>query len=123
MNRQRLSHREYPTMKAARALVETSPGFIYVAEVVGEPVIKIGFSLTPENRLRYLSKKRKPYRLLATTPATIAEERQLHRDLEVHGVPAGGMGEHYPRSILTHPAIPSGLRQPSPTTTQTSEAA
>lgn len=85
-------------------------GFIYVAEVVGAPIVKIGFSLNPENRVRTMwpSQHGKRYALLAKTPGTLKQEQQLHRELS--GAEESLWHEYYHRSILQHPAIPADLR-------------
>ena len=101
----------YPKKKAARAAVETQQGFIYVAELLNEPVVKIGFSLNPQERLKYLFTRRSPGRLVAMMLGTIKQERELHRQLAEHRMFAcNTFTEGYPRSILTHEAIPEGLR-------------
>jgi hypothetical protein len=48
--------------------------------------------------------------LLAFVPGSLAEEKALHRSLR-H---ARFQDELYPRSILDHPALPSGLRATIP---------
>lgn len=89
-------------------------GFIYVAELLGyEGIIKIGHSLTPHARmsqLKVIRGDRLRARLLAVTPGTFADEHLLHGALSRHRHPARLGNEYYPRSILTHAAIPAELR-------------
>lgn len=97
-----MKRRPYP--KASRLAVETEMGFIYVAKFSRRRVIKIGFSLNPENRARYLFTKHQPGRLLAVKAARVQEERDLHRALRQHAVQGQGGHEYYPYSILSHDA-------------------
>jgi|GEM_PF-3386457 len=88
-------------------------GFIYAAELPGTDIIKIGFSLMPEKRVRGVSiQNYARAQLLAKTPGTEPAERALHKVLREHcRLDLPGF-EFYPRAILSHPAIPSGLRVP-----------
>lgn len=99
--------------RRARLRVESEVGVMYVAEVVDQPLVKIGFSLAPERRVRNLAIHGVRFRLIGGTPATIREERQLHRDLRGNEARETriNVGEVYPRSILDHPAIPPALRR------------
>lgn len=92
--------------RAGRARVKAGEGFIYLAECIRTNELKIGFSLDPKKRMPKAgcNTHRGPCRLLAQMPATISQERALHRQL------GGGNYEFYPRSILSHPAIPERLR-------------
>lgn len=98
-------YRERRRISRTRALerIRAGEGFIYVAEVVGGSLIKIGFSLKPKARVATLARK---CRLLATVAASLTQEKALHQTLK--GLGRGG--EYYPRSILSHPAIPAELR-------------
>jgi len=89
------------------ARIRAGEGFIYVASV-GKSWVKIGFSLNPAKRV---SEQSVPVQhiLLATAPASLADEKQLHRTLRAH-LGYGRTGETYPRTILSHPAIPAELR-------------
>lgn len=97
---------------AARARIRAGEGFIYLAEIVGLDLLKIGFSLCPENRIGQLFieyHRHAPIRLLAKVPGTLSDEMRLHGALRPCRAPYYG-DETYPLSILTHPAIPVGLR-------------
>jgi len=86
-------------------------GFIYAAELPGTDIVKIGFSLMPEKRVRGVSiRNHARAQLLAKTPGTEPAERALHKILREHcRLDLPGF-EFYPRSILSHPAIPAELR-------------
>jgi hypothetical protein len=105
-----MSRKPSPAKKAARDAVETQMGFIYVAECTARGLIKIGFSLTPEKRMRALFTKRDPGRLLAKMPGRVHEERKLHAKLRRHHVG----WECYRPSILNHPACRAIFQQVSP---------
>ena len=98
--------------RAGRARVKAGEGYLYVAEMLGTDVVKLGFSLNPKNRVRktwsFQFRGSTGPRLMAFTPYTFLQERALHRTLREHQI--GSCGEFYPRSILTHEAIPEGLR-------------
>lgn len=88
-------------------------GFLYVAEVLGTDEIKIGHALDPERRMASIwSDHGKRCRLLRCMPAELSVERRLHRRLSRFlRRPLQGINlEFYPRSILSHDAIPEGLR-------------
>lgn len=92
--------------------MQAGEGFLYAVELTNFGKIKIGFSLNPKNRVRFL---RGYYSsdavLLAYTPGSLFQERELHRTLRPHAViHHQGPCETYPRSILFHPALPAGLR-------------
>lgn len=95
-----------------RARVAAGEGFIYVARVIGKPIIKIGFSLTPERRVAALRRDYKaPSRLLVAVPGTIAQERAIHQSLR--GFPRARMPrniEFYHSSVLSCAELPEGLR-------------
>ena len=86
---------------------------MYLAEVVGTDEIKIGHALDPAKRMSGLRADYfKSFRLLKTIPAALKEERRLHRRLSAFiGRRHRGIKlEFYPRSILTHEAIPAEFR-------------
>jgi hypothetical protein len=102
--------------RAARDRMKAGEGFIYVAEVIGTDVIKIGFSLTPETRapkayLNWCPVRGGRTRLVAKVRGSWEQEKDLHHALCDGGDALGG--EYYHRSILTHPAIPEALRSPA----------
>lgn len=69
---------------AARRAVETDPGWIYVADLPRGDVVKIGFSLNVEKRLKKVAANYATHgklELRATWPALITEERKLHKAL------------------------------------------
>lgn len=98
--------------RAGRARVKAGEGFLYVAEMIGADVVKIGFSLNPRRRVRkseyFEWRGSSGPRLLAFVPFTLLQEKALHRTLRGHADSLGS--EIYRRSILTHEAIPYGLR-------------
>lgn len=98
---------------AANARRRSGEGFLYLADIPELGVLKIGHSLRPSIRVKSIkinSKHRVKAHLLATTPGTFDEEHSLHLRLREHR--ALGL-EFYPRSILSHPAIPEALRSPA----------
>jgi hypothetical protein len=96
--------------RRARAKIRAGEGFLYVAEVVGTGIVKIGFSLDPESRIKTVSPfTQEPVRLMGFFPCSLLLEKKLHRLLRPHTSAKHG-NEFYPRSILTHEAIPEGLR-------------
>lgn len=110
-----------PAYRAARAAghargmarVKAGEGFLYLAEVVGTDEIKIGHALDPKARMAGLRADYfKICRLLKTMPGPLMMERALHYKLRRFlGRPLQGVKlEFYPRSVLSHPAIPEGLR-------------
>jgi hypothetical protein len=102
-----------PRHNEAFRRMNAGEGFIYVAEIVGHDMVKIGFSLNPEFRVRGLTAFLPPARLLTYTPGSVTAERQLHRTLAEHALRLRGSPrrcECYRRSILSHPAIPTELR-------------
>lgn len=92
--------------------IRAGEGFLYAAEAVGSGLIKLGFSVNPKQRMRSLYGQlplgTKP-RLLAAVPYTLQQEQALHRELIEHQAHPY-RAEVYPRSILSHPAIPAELR-------------
>ncbi len=87
-------------------------GFLYLAAVIGTDSVKIGFSRHPHVRIRHVQSRnlgRVRCRLVGFTRATLTQEHELHRALRAHSETAHGR-EFYPRSILSHPAIPAELR-------------
>lgn len=102
------------SLLVTRTRMARGEGYLYVAELLAaEDVVKIGFSLDPERRVRALEPAA---RLLAHTPCTIEGERAIHRALKQHQITHHNRirrSELYPRSILSHPAIPEGLRPTS----------
>lgn len=93
--------------------IRAGEGFLYAAEAVGSDLIKLGFSVNPKQRMRSLHVQlplgTQP-RLLAFTPYTLQQEQALHKELI--GLQAlRSYAELYPRSILSHPAIPQALRE------------
>lgn len=99
----------------AYARMQAGEGYLYAAEIVKNDAIKIGFSLNPEKRVRLLrAYYSSAVRLLAFTPGSLAAERKLHTALRPHAlIHHQGPCETYPRSILSHPAIPEALRSPA----------
>ncbi len=84
--------------RRARARMAAGEGFIYVAEVVGTGNVKIGFSLNPGERLRWLTKS---HRLMGAFPASRAEEHAFHKAMQrALGLPK--RTEVYSRSALAH---------------------
>lgn len=80
-------------------------GFIYSA-LLANGVVKIGYSLTPEKRIKSF----RGAALIGKMRATIAEERALHRTLrQFYRSDLPGF-EHYSESILTHGAVPPALK-------------
>lgn len=103
-----------PLHNEAFRRMNAGEGFIYVAEIIDHDMVKIGFSLTPQARVKGLIAFLPPARLLAFAPGSIREERRLHRELRTHALRLNGSprpSEVYPRSILSHPAIPQALRE------------
>lgn len=89
--------------KASWRRIKGGEGYLYLAE--GDAgCIKIGFSLNPQARCYELR-----LNLLATVRGTHRQEIDLHMALK----PNRRRNEYYPRSILTHPAIPEALRSPA----------
>lgn len=82
-----------------------APGFIYLAETPDRRTVKIGFSIDPERRIREITTFG-PLRLLAEIEGTIHEEKALHRALADFAV-----YEFYPRSVLSHYAVPEAFRR------------
>lgn len=100
--------------KAIFERMKTELGFLYVAEVIDTAKIKIGYSGDVSLRvkeLNYRGYKNQRYRLIASIRGTRAQELALHRRIRHLRSPGyGGASEYYPRTILTHEAIPAGLR-------------
>lgn len=101
--------------RRARDRIRAGEGFLYVAQLINEPdVVKIGFALDPAKRVGSLGADAKtPATLLAAIPSTFAQECALHKKLRLHAVKRSRsrLSEYYPRSILSHPAIPEALRR------------
>ncbi|WP_296341548.1 GIY-YIG nuclease family protein [Reyranella sp.] len=98
--------------RKAQQRMKAGEGFLYVAAVTGADIIKIGFSLRPEARVKHLKGRFGVSATLETmTPGSHQQERHLHIDLREHHLPGYGCREFYPRSVLSHPAIPDGLRK------------
>lgn len=97
-------------MRRIVARRQAGEGFIYAAQLNEIELVKIGHSLFPERRVLRLNITRGPTytaRVLAKVPGTIWEEHELHKQLRAYRA----LGrEYYPRSILTHAAIPAELR-------------
>lgn len=108
-----------PARRACRertsAALRAGRGFIYVAAIEGTDDVKIGFSLDPERRARELTRDLRPhrYRILMARPGTWSDERFLHAALKACRLPTAAYRgtEYYPRSILSHPAIPVEFRR------------
>lgn len=84
--------------KAARARIKAGEGFMYVVAIEGTDILKIGFSLRPERRVRGLSYLGMP-RLLGFFPATLLQEKAFHRQfLKVRDKSLGR--ECYQRHVL-----------------------
>lgn len=103
-----------PARRAAYERILCGDGFLYAAEIVGTDKIKIGFSLNPRKRLNGLcpwivGENGRRGRLLRTIAGSIAQERALHKSLRDH--PSSLGSEFYLRTVLSHPAIPEGLRE------------
>lgn len=101
--------------KAARARIKAGEGFIYVAEVIGQRRVKIGFSLNPRRRMKMLAYSlQNAVRLIATAPGTLEAEQALHARLSDRQIVRRGAwprSEIYDLSILSHPALPEALRR------------
>lgn len=84
--------------KDSIARMHAGDGFIYVAEIVGTDIIKIGFSLNPEKRVPKVDCRAwgSRARLLGVIPGTWAQEKALHRALNGHR----SRNEYYPRSLF-----------------------
>lgn len=103
--------RKVAAWHAARARTHAGEGFIYLAELAGTDVIKIGHSLNPEQRAKKVEHcgfNAKP-RLIAKVLGSWVQEKALHRALRDEDAAMGH--EYYRRSILSHPAIPQELRE------------
>lgn len=75
--------------RAQFARRENGEGFVYVAEMIGTGLLKIGFSLNPQKRMLALrADYRNTFRLLGAFACSNAEERRLHRALARHVTPA-----------------------------------
>lgn len=99
--------------RKAAARIAQGEGFLYVAEVVGTDLIKIGFSLNPKNRIRTLGLRgRGKARLVASVRGTLHQEKTLHTKLRHARMPYAAFDsrEFYPRSVLEHPCIPASLK-------------
>lgn len=98
--------------QVAMARIRAGEGFMYLAEVAGTNVIKIGFSLNPEIRVKaaYSLQPNTRLRLLASFPASLPTEQALHRILGDEARTGYG-SEYYFRSVLRHPAVPSEFRR------------
>lgn len=100
---------------AARRMRE-GEGFLYVAEVIGTENIKIGYALDLEKRRKSLRQDYfKEFKMVASAPATIMDEKALHFTLRKLCIPrmVGTKrcpSEFYHRSVLSHWAIPAELR-------------
>lgn len=99
-----MAYRDTEAGRETRARVRAGEGFIYVAEVVGADILKIGFSLDPEARIKTVWPfTREPMRLMGFFPCSLLLEKKLHRLLRPHTSVKHG-NEFYPRSIF-HDAI------------------
>lgn len=99
-------------LRRTRKRISAGDGNIYIARVVGTNAVKIGFALYPPARIGNLGAKyRRNFVMLKWTPGTHKDELRLHAALREHRHPRfPGCHEFYPRSILSHPAIPAELR-------------
>lgn len=91
--------------KAARRRIAAGEGFMYIAAVEGTDVVKVGFSLRPERRVKGLGHR---FRLLGAFACSIKAERQLHAALAGHRHPGFDKQEIYPRSIFVAPQADPG---------------
>jgi len=78
---------------AAWKRASAGEGFIYVAAVAGTDLVKVGFSLDPERRVRDWGGRAT---LIGQFPASRAAERQFHRLHRDHAVE----GEFYRRAYF-----------------------
>jgi hypothetical protein len=86
---------------------ERGEGFIYLAEIIGADVVKIGYSLNPKTRIKQFwmhpSVQGHKARLLATCAGTIQQERAFHRRLRDD--PLSLDYEFYDRAVVDHPQV------------------
>jgi len=99
-----------PAKSAVLRRLRVEEGDIYLAEYFNRPEIKIGFTLNLEQRKRTLFAPWDPGRIVATVRGMFVEEQAIHRALRHLSVRQVWPIETYPRSILSHPAIPAELR-------------
>jgi hypothetical protein len=99
-------------MKRTRVSIAKGEGYIYAAVIVGTDIVKLGFSINPDARIVALHTQYKmDFDLLGQTPGKMADEMFLHGALRAHRHPDFlDKREFYPRSILTHSAVPAALR-------------
>ena len=94
--------------------IQAGEGFLYVAEVIGDPAtIKIGHALDVSARVSSLKADYfMDFRMLASMPAPLTLEKRLHRRLRWAGFgkTRGRKTEFYPRAVLQHPEIPDALK-------------
>ncbi len=81
--------------------MKAGEGFIYVAERVGTDLIKVGFSLNPEHRMRKFSRT---LRLMGYFPASRSAEHAFHKAFRAYSASLGR--EYYRRSVLAHLIAP-----------------
>lgn len=80
------------------ARVRAGEGFIYVAEVVDSDLLKVGFSLDPDDRIKQLrAAYGREFRLLGKIAASRKTELAFHRFLRGR---AHGYREFYPRQFF-----------------------
>lgn len=104
-----MAYDRYEPSRRARDRIRAGEGFIYIA-AIGGGLIKIGFSLNPEKRVKDRNVGGRA-RLLATIPGSMYEEIALHKTLRpCRADKKQRCGERYPASILSHEAIPDALR-------------
>ncbi len=97
--------------QAARARVHSGEGFIYLARRPGTPVIKIGFSLNPELRIKNMwSPYPRRLVLLCKIPGSLRQEQEIHRTLGKAGLGINE-SEHYRSSALQHEAVPEAFKR------------
>jgi hypothetical protein len=76
--------------------VKAGEGFMYVAEVVGTDLLKVGFSLDPDARMRWCGAR---FRLLGVFPASRNTEHAFHKFMQAN-LGAAKRSEVYSRSML-----------------------
>ena len=95
--------------RASWAQIAAGNGYIYAARL-DDGVIKIGFALSPEKRVREFKGK-----VIATAKATRQQEHDLHRRLGEFRIPAYGgqilANEFYVPAVLTYGDVPEALKR------------
>lgn len=89
-------------------------GFLYIAEVIGTEIVKIGHTLDLANRVKSIRTDHGvAVKMIASIPAALTQERNLHwrlRKFRDRGPVRGCATEFYHRSVLGCEALPAALR-------------